>query len=216
MIPIGRYTQRYTFALKICDSVGTLIDMTIGAAQAPNSLAKAKETIHKTLEEFTPMPIVVKEPDQGDPTVFAPNITIEAKNEEDKAEAPVTLNPGTVMELISTAFPEPKTINVPASQEPEATDKKPDGVKGLVHLHCSKCDSNFGTFLKEPKSKFTCKCGHSIDLTVPLARYRFTCPYCEKESWGYTNLEDPAITVRCKCSRDVELWWNTKAKEYRN
>lgn len=44
-----------------------------------------------------------------------------------------------------------------------------------------------------------CKCGHPIDLTAPLARYRFTCPYCEKESWGQTNLEDPDITVRCKC-----------------
>jgi len=47
-----------------------------------------------------------------------------------------------------------------------------------------------------------------------VARYRFTCPYCEKESWGLTNLEDPNITIRCKCGGDVDLRWVPKAKEY--
>lgn len=51
-------------------------------------------------------------------------------------------------------------------------------------------------------------------LTIPLARYRFNCPYCGKETWGQTNLEDPEITTRCKCGGNVKLRWDSKAKEY--
>ena len=29
-------------------------------------------------------------------------------------------------------------------------------------------------------------------------------------------LEDPEITIRCKCGGDVDLQWAPKAKEYRN
>lgn len=60
------------------------------------------------------------------------------------------------------------------------------------------------------------KCGHHIDLTIPLARYHFTCPYCEMERWGWTNLEDTNISVKCKCGGTVDMQWTPKAKEYRN
>jgi len=169
-------TPRYTFTLKICDSLGALVDMTIGAAQTTDGLAKAKETIHKALEEFTPMPIGIK-------VLKAPNTTAE----------PVE--------------------NVPA-QAPEV--RPPAGAKGLLRLRCLDCGNIFGTFLREPQTGIDCRCGCHIDLTAPLARYRFSCRYCEKEGWGYTNLEDPEITVRCKCGGEAELRWNAKAKEYQN
>lgn len=200
MLPIGRYAQRYTFTLKICDSVGPLIDMTIGAAQDKDSLAKAKETVNKALEEFTPMPSGVKAPVQS---------------------AEMTITPGMMMELRakSGTTPAQDTTAEPVEDTPAqdpAPAKPPAGVKGLLRLRCPNCGNIFGTFLREPKTEIDCKCGHSIDLTGPLVRYRFTCPYCEKDSWGYTNLEDPAIIIRCKCGGDVELQWNTKAKEYQN
>ena len=94
--------------------------------------------------------------------------------------------------------------------------KKSDGAKGLLRLRCPACGNVFGTFLRERQSGVAYKCGHSIDLTAPLARYRFTCPYCEKETWGLTNLEDPEITIRCKCGGDVDLRWVPAVKEYRN
>jgi len=204
MLPIGRYAQRYTFTLKICDSVGTIIDMTIGAAQDQDSLAKAKETVHKTLEEFTPTPVGVKVPAQN-------------------TEMPITtpgMTPGMIMELrrkSSTATdPAAEPVEDATPQDPPPAVKPPTGAKGLLRLRCPECGNIFGTFLREPKTEIDCKCGHSIDLTASLARYRFTCPYCEKESWGYTNLEDPAITIRCKCGGDIELQWNAKAKEYQN
>ncbi len=31
-----------------------------------------------------------------------------------------------------------------------------------------------------------------------------------------TNLEDPEITIRCKCGMDVDVIWAPKAKEYQN
>ncbi len=118
--------------------------------------------------------------------------------------------------------PENKAPIDPAGQpEPEPTpdpppEKKPEGARGLLQLHCKECGRTFGTYLREPQTEVLCKCGHSIDLTGQLGKYRFTCPYCEKETWGRTNLEDPDITVRCKCGGDVDLHWVPKAKEYQN
>ena len=95
-------------------------------------------------------------------------------------------------------------------------EKKPEGARGLLRLHCPECGNTFGTFLREYQTEVECKCGHQIDLTTPLALYRFTCPYCQHEGWGKTNLEDPEITVRCKCGEDVTLEWTPSEKEYQN
>lgn len=71
--------------------------------------------------------------------------------------------------------------------------------------------------MRERQSEVDCRCGHHIDLTAPLARYRFTCPYCEKEAWGKTNLEDPEITARCPgCGEEVKMRWNPSEREYQN
>ena len=53
--------------------------------------------------------------------------------------------------------------------------------------------------MRSRQSEIACRCGYHIDLTAPLARYRFICPYCEKETWGRTNLEDPEITEEFIC-----------------
>ena len=77
-----------------------------------------------------------------------------------------------------------------------------------------------GLIQPDPTERYTfgayIKRGHHIDLTIPLARYHFTCPYCEKKTFGRTNLEDPNITIRCKCGGSIDLCWVPKAKEYRN
>ncbi len=216
MLPIGRYTQRYTFTLKICDSVGTLIDMTIGATPAPDSLAKAKEAVQKALEEYTPTPSGVKAPAQNPEMPITPGMIMElrakGKTSPDPAPAAEPVEDTPAQDLAPTEDP------APAAKLPYymTLAKPPAGAKGLLRLRCPDCGNIFGTFLREPKTEIDCKCGHHIDLTGPLARYRFTCPYCEKDSWGYTNLEDPEITIRCKCGGDVELRWNAKAKEYQN
>ena len=125
-----------------------------------------------------------------------------------KAPEPAGLNP----ESQPPADPLLAAETAPASPP----EKKPEGARGLLQLHCKECGRTFGTFLREHQTEVDCKCGHQIDLTTPLARYRFTCPYCEKETWGQTNLEDPEITIRCKCGGDVDLRWNPKAREYQN
>lgn len=86
----------------------------------------------------------------------------------------------------------------------------------MLRLRCKECGNTFGIFLREYQTEVLCRCGHSIDLTAPLAKYHFTCPYCEREKFGKTNLEDPEITVRCNCGGDVDLRWNPKAREYQN
>lgn len=123
---------------------------------------------------------------------------------------PVPPEPETQAPITPTEQPGPEVKPTPPPGE------KAGGARGLLRLQCPECGSTFGTFLREYQTEIACKCGHQIDLTVPLGRYRFTCPYCEKETWGQTNLEDPDITVRCKCGGDVELHWAPKAKEYQN
>ncbi len=212
MLPIGRYAQRYTFTIKICDSVGTLIDLTVGATPAPDSLAKAKETVQKALEEFTPTPSGVKAPVQNAEMPLTPGMIMTLRAEDGTAPAPDT----TAEPVEDTRAPAPAPAVKPPYYMTPAPAKQPAGAKGLLRLRCPDCGNTFGAFLREPQTGIDCKCGHHIDLTGTLARYRFTCPYCEKEGWGYTNLEDPDITIRCKCGGDVDLRWNAKAKEYQN
>ena len=50
-------------------------------------------------------------------------------------------------------------------------EKKPDGARGLLHLHCKECGRTFTTFLREHQTEVDCKCGHQIDLTAPLAKF---------------------------------------------
>ncbi len=95
-------------------------------------------------------------------------------------------------------------------------EKKPEGARGLLRLHCPECGNTFGTFLREYQTEIECKCGHHIDLTGQLGRYHATCPYCQHESWGKTNSEDPEIEVQCKCREMVTVRWNPDAREYQN
>ena len=138
----------------------------------------------------------------------------------------------TVQRLMNEYAPTPKTPE-PAGLNPESQppadllpaaetaptpppEKKPDGARGLLHLHCKECGRAFTTFLREYQTEVDCKCGHQIDLDAPLAKFAYTCPYCEQTRWGQTNLEDPDITVRCKCGGDVNLRWVPKSREYQN
>ena len=202
----------YTFRLQIERSDRTILDTAIVARATADEVAKAKKNIQRMLNEYTPS-VRATEP------------------------APATLQPGAVINLgpenqapiDPTALPEPEAQDPAADQQqdeqPEeapapggghVSDRPAEGVRGLIRLRCPECGSTFGTYLKERQSEIACRCGYHIDLTAPLARYRFICPYCEKETWGRTNLEDPEITIRCKCGGDVDLRWNPKEREYQN
>ena len=110
----------------------------------------------------------------------------------------------TVQRLMNEYAPTPK------APEP------PEGARGLLHLHCPECGNTFGTFLREYQTEMMCKCGHPIDLTGQLGRYHATCPYCQHESWGKTNSEEPVVEVRCKCKEMIRLQWVPEAREYQN
>jgi len=175
-----------TFSLCIGQDNRIFVDAVVEVPATSAGVAKAKKTIQYLMDEHAPV--------------------IEAIETEKASALKLENQP---------------PINPAGQSEPEAVlppplEKKPEGVRGLLHLHCEECGRTFGTFLREHQTKMDCKCGHQIDLSAPLARYRFTCPYCEKECWGQTNLEAPDITVRCKCGRDVTLEWTPPEKEYRN
>ena len=151
-----------------------------------NDLEKAKKTVKTLLDDYA----------TARAKAAAPGVTPTAAEQ--------------AAERTPEAEPEPEAKPLPS------TDEKPNGVKGFVQLTCKQCGNTFGTFLREPQDKIACKCGNEIDLTEPLAKLRYTCPYCEMGRYGRTNSEDATITVRCKCGGDVDLTWNPTAREYQN
>ena len=183
--------ERYIIGGYIKRGDNTVLDIAVEAIDTPESIRKAMNTVRRAMTNYAPK--------------TAP-ITIGA----DQAKtAHVSAKVATSMAGQADAASEPATIPTPP--------KEPDGTKGLVTIYCKECGSAFSTFLKERQSEIVCRtCGHHTDLTVPLAKFHFTCPYCEKESWGLTNAEEPDISVLCKCGQFVNLRWAPKAKEYRN
>lgn len=186
-------TPIYIFRIQIELEGKMVLDTSITTKDSREDLIKTKKTVRRLLDEYAPLPpVLTPAPDiPPTPEPEAQDPAADQRQDEQPEEAPA---PGGGHVL----------------------DKPPEGVRGLIRLRCQECGSTFGTYLKERQSEITCRCGHHIDLTVPLARYRFTCPYCEKETWGRTNLEDPEITIRCKCGGDVDLRWNPKEREYQN
>jgi len=182
--------QTYTFSLFINQGDRTLVDTTVEVNATAEGIAKAKRTIQCLMDEYAP--------------------AIETPQAAALEPVPPEPNTGSQAPINPTDLPDPETASVPPPE------KKPEGVRGLIQLHCKECGRTFGTYLREPQTEVLCKCGHPIDLTGQMGKYRFTCPYCEKETWGRTNLEDPDITVRCKCGGDVDLHWVPKAREYQN
>lgn len=170
-------TPCYTFSLCIKQGEKLLLGTEIVTGDTAEEIAKAKKTIQRLLNEYTPAEkTLAPRPKEPEPEVASPPV---------------------------------QTVTTPSAE-------KPMGVRGLLHVRCPECDNIFGTFLREYQTDISCKCGHRIDLTVPLARFAYTCPYCEQTRYGRTNLEDAEITVRCKCGGDVILRWDTQAREYQN
>ena len=104
----------------------------------------------------------------------------------------------------------------PAGAEPKRIQRKeiPKGTAyGVLRLRCPKCGDVFGRFLREPSASVTCRCGGEIQLDN-LTRYEFTCPCCDFEARGRTNLEDPEITVPCKCGNPVTMKWDRNKRMY--
>ncbi len=186
-------TPTYIFRIQVELEGKMVLDTSITTKDSREDLIKTKKTVRRLLDEYAPLPpVLTPAPDiPPTPESEAQDPAADQRQDEQPEEAPA---PG----------------------GGHVSDRPPEGVRGLIRLRCQECGSTFGTYLKERQSEITCRCGHHIDLTAPLARYRFTCPYCEKETWGRTNLEDPEITIRCKCGGDVDLRWNPKEREYQN
>lgn len=104
----------------------------------------------------------------------------------------------------------------PAGAEPKRVQRKEihkGTAYGVLRLRCPKCGDVFGRFLREPSASVTCRCGGEVQLDN-LTRYEFTCPCCDFEAHGRTNLEDPEITVPCKCGNPVTMKWDRNKRMY--
>lgn len=208
------FAPTYTFRLQIERSDQTILDTAITAKASREELIKAKKNVRRLLDEYAPLPPVLAP---------APDIPPTPEPEEDfESEEKTGCEDGSYD--CSTCPINGQCDRQSEAEEPEeapapavgTSSERPEGARGLLRLYCQECGSSFGTFLREYQSVITCRCGHHIDLTVPLARYRFTCPYCQHEGWGKTNSENPEIEVQCKCHEMVTVRWNPDAREYQN
>ena len=188
-------TPTYTFRLQIERSDRTVLDTAITTKASREEMIKAKKSVRRLLDEYAPLPPVLTPAPDLPP---APDPESEEKTGCEDG-----------------SYDRPEKTPTPAGGG-QTSDKRPEGARGLLRLYCRECGNTFGTFLKERQSEITCRCGHQIDLTAPLALYRFTCPYCQHEGWGKTNSEDPEIEVQCKCREMVTVRWNRDAREYQN
>lgn len=117
---------------------------------------------------------------------------------------------------LTGGIPEKAKASPPAGAEPKRIQRKeiPKGTAyGVLRLRCPKCGDVFGRFLREPSASVTCRCGGEVQLDN-LTRYEFTCPCCDFEARGRTNLEDPEITVPCKCGNPVTMKWDRNKRMY--
>lgn len=117
---------------------------------------------------------------------------------------------------LTGGIPEKAKASPPAGAEPKRIQRKeiPKGTAyGVLRLRCPKCGDVFGRFLREASASVTCRCGGEVQLDN-LTRYEFTCPCCDFEAHGRTNLEDPEITVPCKCGNPVTMEWDRNKRMY--
>lgn len=117
---------------------------------------------------------------------------------------------------LTGGIPEKAKTSTPAGAEPKRVQRKEihkGTAYGVLRLRCPKCGDVFGRFLREPSASVTCRCGGEVQLDN-LTRYEFTCPCCDFEARGRTNLEDPEITVPCKCGNPVTMKWDRNKRMY--
>lgn len=211
MFELLKQNERYIIGGYIKRGNETVLDIAVEAIDTPESIRKAMNTVRRTMTNYAPnvKPFTL-DADQAQTTHVSADVAISTAGQAADVPEPATLP------VSADSDPEPDPQPMPDPAPKPKTDGPIEGARGLLRLHCRECGNTFNTFLRDFQTELACKCGHHIDLTVPLARYHFTCPYCEKETWGKTNLEDPNITIRCKCGSNIDLWWVPKAKEYRN
>ena len=121
--------------------------------------------------------------------------------------AACALTGGATEKASPPAGAEPKPKRIQRKEVPKGT------AYGVLRLRCPKCGDVFGRFLREPSASVTCRCGGEVQLDN-LTRYEFTCPCCDFEARGRTNLEDPEITVPCKCGNPVTMKWDRNKRMY--
>jgi len=211
MFELLKPNERYIIGGYIKRGDNTVLDIAVEAVDTPESIRKAVNTVRRAMTNYAPKtaPITI-DADQAQNAHVSAEVATSTAGQAADATEPATASASAA----SNQEPDPQPT--PAIALAPRPDKPLEGVRGLLHLRCEECGKPFTTFLKMKQQEIACRCGHVTDLTKPLARFRYTCPYCEFERWGWTNLEDTNISVKCKCGGMVDMQWVPKAKEYQN
>ncbi len=183
--------KHWTFHLCLERGGETVLDTEIGA-WSPEETEQALEAVRQLLDRFGP------EAPVGPAAYGGPSRNCQTPEEP------------------QTAAEEPAAEEPAAEEAGVEAESAKAGAGGLLTLRCESCGSVFTTWLVEPKRTFLCKCGGELDLTVPLARFRYHCPNCGKTRFGRTNVDRPTLEVRCGCGSPISLTWVPKLRMYRD
>lgn len=189
------FTPIYTFRLSIEREDRTLLDVAVTSKGKAEAIGRAKRSIQRLLNEYTPKiePAAVPAPE------FEP---VELEPEEEPEESVDSAAQGAEISEEPEQMNSPVTTFIP-------------GLKGVVYLECPVCGRRFHTCLREYTQSIPCNCGHMIDLTDPtFARFEYHCPSCGRNSYGKTNIEGAEYTDTCQCGESIKLRWNKTIKAY--
>ena len=204
------FAPTYTFRIMIERSDRPVLDAAFTTKGTPKEIQKVKRSIQKLLREY-PQASEKTLPEEGYPTDDAS----EEVGQPDTIQKEVYESETT----LSGEADQEEEMDLEATPAQDSTTTRThfvEGARGLLRMCCPDCGKTFMVFLKDFQTEVSCNCGHSFDLTLPLAKFQYVCPYCENERYGRTNSEEALIQIRCKCGGDVDLEWNPKTKEYRN
>ena len=100
------------------------------------------------------------------------------------------------------------------SAESTAGDWQMEGPRGFFHIKCDACGEVKSYYTKNRRKYYSCKCGHSIELSNLLPAY-MNCK-CGVVNVRYrTNLRDEYISPDCFiCGAPVDMELNTKKMVY--
>lgn len=96
------------------------------------------------------------------------------------------------------------------------SDDQELGIKGFMHIKCSRCGGTHTFYAKERVEKYYCtKCDKGTDLHPDTMRRAYTRCKCGNEAYYWTNSVEGEFDIPCiNCGAPVSVAWNSKKKCY--
>ena len=106
------------------------------------------------------------------------------------------------------------TANPPVTEQTVEKEGREEGVKGFVHLTCSRCGRTKTTFWKNRQKAYRCcDCGKETELGYMRKAYA-ECE-CGHTAYYLTNSQAEVLSIPCvACGAPMNVKWNPEKECY--